>query len=294
MLAARDAAPEEIQTQRSLALALTRQGRFEEATGPWFAVLALAPGDAEALQAIDDLRPMIPRGCQAVSTHGDVQRLLAHARENQAAGHFDAAEELYSRAQAALGGDLAVLEEREELRLARSEQRLAIARLRATHDAHRKAAALVARMQDEQLRVEIEMLHLRAERRPEDAAVRLALARRLKEAGNYSGAIQRLEEARQLTPEAAAVFIELGESWQHLRQFDRALAYYRQAMAAAVGSGAEDEETLLLARYRLAVLAAAMGESETARAALIAIVEASPRYRDAERRLRMMAGWEPE
>ena len=58
----------------------------------------------------------------------------------------------------------------------------------------------------------------------------------LKRAGNYSGAIQRLEEAHALAETradkslAAEVLLELGECWQHLRQFGKALEFYRQAV----------------------------------------------------------------
>src|SRR5262245_40905220 len=38
LAAARESAPDDPETLRMLARALTRQGRFEEATGPWFAV----------------------------------------------------------------------------------------------------------------------------------------------------------------------------------------------------------------------------------------------------------------
>src|SRR5439155_24482808 len=53
---ARPLVPDDVETLRMLARALTRQGRFEEALGPWFAVLALNAKHGEAERAIEDLR----------------------------------------------------------------------------------------------------------------------------------------------------------------------------------------------------------------------------------------------
>jgi tetratricopeptide (TPR) repeat protein len=251
--AARELAPDDPTTLRMLARALTRQGRFEEAVGPWFAVAALT-ADAEAIQATQDLR-----GSQeAVET-----------------------EELLAREHSAAGADLAMLEKREDARLARSALRIELARRRAASDEHPRAQSLVARLEAEHNRLEIDILNLRAERWPGDIQVRVELARRLKQAGNFSGAVQRLEEAQQLSPDEAAVLVELGENWQHLRQFAKALGYYEQAIAASSSAPA----LLNLARYRGAALAAALGNHEAARQWLTAIVASDSAFKDARERL---------
>jgi tetratricopeptide (TPR) repeat protein len=288
LAAARQAAPDDIQTLRMLARALARQGRFEDAIGPWCAVVALAAGDAEAERAIADLRgaeasgddspPPAPREMSS-----DAQSLVSQARALQTAGMFSQAEEHFAHAQAALGGDLELLHEREELRLRRSEERLAIARRRAASDAHPKAQSLVASLESEHNRLEIEILNIRAERQPEDWSLRLELAKRLKRAGNYSGAIQRLEEVLRLQPQEPVGLIELGECWQHLRQFAKALELYQRAIAATGPSNVGDAEQL--ARYRTGVLAAAMGQTGLAREHLAAIVAAQPGFKDARERL---------
>ena len=284
LAAARESAPDDPETLRMLARALTRQGRFEEATGPWFAVLALAPGDNEAEQAIGDLRE--PRQDEANSPAGpppsDPAALLQQARELQTAGDLASAERHFAHAQSALGADLTLLEERENLRLARSQERLEIARRRAASDPHPQAQSLVARLEEEHNRLEIDVFNMRAERLPQAAGVRLELARRLKRAANFSGAIQRLEEALRLEPDNPAVCIELGECWQHLRQFLKALGYYEQAITAARDG---NDEPLLLARYRAAVLAAAMGKPDLAREHLASIVAQNPDFKDARERL---------
>jgi tetratricopeptide (TPR) repeat protein len=98
--------------------------------------------------------------------------------------------------------------------------------------------------------------------------------------------------------------VELGECWQHLRQFDKALAYYQEAISGAgstqMGSGVfggnepssmqkspppKTPDPHLLARYRAAVLAAAMGKLALAHEQLAAIVVVDPSFKDARERL---------
>jgi len=259
LTAARDAAPDDPEPQRLLARALTRQGRFEEAAREWSAVLGKR-SDTEAVQALEDL--------QIADQH--------HVKESR-----------LDLAQAAVGSSLTLMQEREQLRLASSEQRIAIAHRRAAHDAHPKAQLLVGRFEAEHLRLEIEILHLRCERLPGDWKIRLELARRLKLAGNYSGAIQRLEEASRLQPDEPEILVELGECWQHLRQFAKALDYYHLAIGptAAEGERRTGAESLVLARYRAGVLSAAMGRTDEAVLHLSDVVVVNPGYKDAQQRL---------
>jgi tetratricopeptide (TPR) repeat protein len=286
LVEARNHASDELQTLRQLARVLTRQGRFEEALGPWFAVLALEPADAEAAQAVLDLRP-IKLGLEnpaEPTVHGDAAQVataLEVARSLRHQGLWQAADDCLSRALAAAGSDLRVFEEREALRLAHSEQRWAVGSARAVSDPHPKAQALVARLEQEHNRLAIDIFHLRSERHPDDPALRLELARRLKKAGNYSGAIQRLEEARGDAMLAAAVLLELGECWQHLRQFSKALDFYRQAAIEAERNSADN---LVSSLYRIGVLAAAMNRPAEAREALARVLAIDPDYKDARER----------
>ena len=284
---ARRIAPDDAITLRQLARCLTRQGRFEEAIEPWHLLLELnadTDADAEATTAVADLKP----SARAAEVLGDTappatDSLLSTARQLLTAGRFAAAEQCLARAQQASGGDLAILAEREDLRLAHSQLRLIVARRRAESDLHPKAQLLVGRMEQEHNRLEIDIFHLRSERHPHDQRLKLELARRLKRAGNYSGAIQRLEEALADAALASEVNLELGECWQHLRQFGKALAYYRQA--AECSSAGDHRPTLLAALYRIGVLAAAMNEPAEAKAALTRLLAIEPGYKDARERL---------
>jgi tetratricopeptide (TPR) repeat protein len=240
---------------RLLARALTRQGQFDEAVCQWSRLLAVAP-DAEVQQAADDLREAATQEC---------------------------ADKALAQASASAGEDLAIRRQREDLRLRHAGQQVETARRRAAHDHHPKAQALVGQLEAELLRQEIEILHLRCERLPGDMHLRLELAGKLKQAGNFSGAIQRLEEALHDPRLAAEVQLELGECWQHLRQFDKSLDYYRQARAAAESSG--ELRPLVAALYRVGVLAAAMGKVDEAREALKRLLAFDPHHKDTRQRL---------
>jgi tetratricopeptide (TPR) repeat protein len=283
LMEARWFAPDDVTTLRQLARCLTRQGRLEEAIELWHLVLEL-DADAEATTAAADLEP----AARAAAILSDASppatdALLSTARQLAAEGRFAAAEQCLARALQASGSDLSILAEREEFRLAHSQLRLTVARKRAQSDSHLKAQSLVGRMEQEHNRLEIDIFHLRSERHPDDQRLKLELAIRLKRAGNYSGAIQRLEEAQADPTLGAAVNLELGECWQHLRQFGRALEYFRHAAERA--SDVDPRTTLLTALYRIGVLAAAMNEPADARGALTRLVAIEPAYKDARERL---------
>src|SRR5262245_1304767 len=270
LTAAREVSSDDPETLRRLARMLTRQGRFEEATEAWSALHERMPTDSEAAQALDDLRMPSARAVEFSTANpapkqlsSEAESLIKQARSLQLGGDFAAAEELLTRAQAASGGDLAVLHLREELRLLQSEHRLAIARRRAACDPHPKTETLLLRLADEHNRLEIDIWNLRAERLPAAADVRVELARRLKRVGNFSGAIQRLAEAQRMSPGNPETLIMMGECWQHLRQFDKALQFYEQAVARSK-SLAPSDEIRKLAGYRAGLLSAALGQADPA------------------------------
>jgi tetratricopeptide (TPR) repeat protein len=297
-------APDDADSLRGLARCLTRCGRFEEALEIWRKVAATAPDD-EVAQAIDDLsRPpenanqgVPPEAIAADVDVADVDGTIRLAEKLLRRGQFAEADDLLRRVLSAAGGDLRVHEALENTQLARAAHQVEIARRRAARDEHPKAQSLVGRLEQEHNRLAIDIYHVRSERHPNDPSLRLELARRLKWAGNYSGAIQRLEEARALAETkadrslASEALLELGECWQHLRQFDKALAFYREAVTSAElatqssGGSRPPLATCLAALYRIGVLAAAMNNPAEAKAALTRLVALDPNYKDARQRL---------
>lgn len=259
-----EAAPGDAEIVRGFVQALTWQGHFTQAVEAWRKLLAVLPGDETALQAIAALSPAVD------SSQND----------------FASAEQALDDEQAAGAPLLAMMARREEFQISRSQHRLTIAERLAANDEHPRAQTLARRLYAEHQHVVAEILHLRAERLPQDWQTRLALARALKRSGNFSGAISRLEEAARLREHDPEILIELGECWQHLRQFAKALEFFRQAIGAAeLPEQAIRTEILQIARYRAAVLAEALGQSGEARALYRALMDSDAGHKEARQRL---------
>jgi len=284
-------APSDAPSLLGLARCLTRGGRFEEALEQWRKLAAAGP-DEEATQALTDLEPVadVPSQAAAMDSRidpADATASIAEAERLAQQGALIQSEELLRRSLSAAGGGLRLHEALESLQLARSEQRIAIAERRAAHDQHPQAQSLVRRLAAEHNRLEIDIFHVRSERYPGDLSLRLELARRLKRSGNFSGAIQRLEEARADERLAGEALVELGECWQHLRQYEKALDYYRRAIETdeRLSVTSTTPRPLVGALYRIGVLAAAMNQPAEAKAALARLVAIEPDYKDARQRL---------
>ena len=184
------------------------------------------------------------------------------------------------------GGDLQVREQVEEISLARLRNNVAIAHRLVEHDPSSAHQQTLRRWEEELGRLELATLHARSERFPQDAGLKLEVAIRLKRAGNYSGAIQRLEEIAADHSLRPSVLLELGECWQHLRQFDKALDLYTQAIAAA--EELSQGEPLHLALYRAGSLAAAMQRTADAQAMFQRLLTLAPDFKDARQRLLLL------
>lgn len=288
--AAVDAAPASTEPIRRLARALKRMGMFADAWDWWRKLDELSPGDAEAAaelataarssEVAEAERPLRER---IEESPGDVEALLALVELRLRAADFDEAPRLLAQASAVGGGDLRVRHGWEELSLAQSEHRLRLAQEAAKREDSDAARRLAAEIAEQHERLALGVAHARAERFPGDGALLLDLARRLKRSGNFSGAAQRFDELRQLPGFETTALVELGECWQHLRQFEKALDCYREAIAGP--ESADKEESRYLALYRGAVLAEALGRLEQACAWLRELVAATGGYKDARERL---------
>ncbi len=252
------------------------------------------PDDVEALQATDATTSQGAAADEAMlkdrisANPSDVESLLMLAERRMGATDFDGAETLLAQASAVGGGDLRVREAWETLSLARSERRLQQAREAAERNPDEGARELVVRLLDEHERLALGVAHSRAERFPQDGRLKLDLARRLKRGGNYSGAVQRLEELRRIGGFERTALVELGECWQHLRQFEKALGYYREAIGTEELAGGERDEAEAdvgrRALYRGAVLAEALGRGAEA-CGWYEVLVALGGYKDASERL---------
>ena len=282
-------APDDYKGLQQLARALMTQGRFDEARSTIMRLKKL-PGDryvTDNLLAIlegpaPSLAPQEGMITQSESGHC-TEDFLALAAEYVELKQFDAAESAAAKALSLSGGDLAVREQAEDISLARLKNNVTIARRLVEHEPSPAHQQTLRRWEEELGRLELATLHARSERFPQDAGLKLEVAIRLKRAGNYSGAIQRLEEVAADHSLRPTVLTEIGECWQHLRQFEKALEFYTQAIAAAEELSQPDP--LLLALYRAGSLAAAMQRTVDAKAVFQRLIALAPDFKDARQRL---------
>ncbi len=197
---------------------------------------------------------------------------------------FTDAERVWQRVHQIAPTALEVIAKGEELLLAVAEHQLAVAKKQAAAQRTPQAEELVARCEEELLRRQLTVWDARCQRFPEDHQLKLELAAILKRAGNFQAAAERLHEARRDPNLAARATLELGECYQHLRQYVKALHCYQRAAEKAVeqpGQVAIQKTSL----YRAGVLAAAMKEHAIAERCLEQLVAIDPNFKDAKSRL---------
>jgi tetratricopeptide (TPR) repeat protein len=204
-----------------------------------------------------------------------------------AQGRLTDADKILTQALAASGGgDLTVRERLEEVHLRRAQEQVEIARRRAEKENTDEARQLARRMAMQSNQAELEVYAARAAREPGNAILQYELGLRCKRAGKYKEAIQAFQAARDDTRHKAQVQLQLGESFQHIRQFRLALSSYEAAIAAA---DAMQPETRKLALYRAGVLAAELNEPERAERYLTELAAIDFGYRDVADRLDKLA-----
>jgi len=283
------AAPAKTEPIRRLARALKRMGMYADARDWWLKLAAACPDDPEATAEIAAANAGVageeedPLRDRIAADGADLNALLSLVRRRVQVSDFDEASRLLTQASAVGGGDLRVRQAWEELSLAQSEHRLRLAREAVERDNSESAQRLVAEVSEEHERLALGIAHSRAERFPGDGRLLLELGRRLKRNGNYSGAVQRFEELRHQADFEMDALVELGECWQHLRQFEKALRYYQEAIDSRRLPG--DPDTRHRALYRGAVLAEALGLGRQACHWLEELVASAGGYKDAQERL---------
>lgn len=274
-----------------LARSLIRQGRFDESRSVIMRVQAISGESSDVKELLTLLdgptassTPRKDEPSESGRQHTSAPEFLTLAAEHAQLCEFDEAEAAAAKALSLSGGDLAVREQVEDISLARLKNNVAIARRLVEHDPSPAHQQTLRQWEEELGRLELATLNARSERFPQDAGLKLEVAIRLKRAGNYSGAIQRLEEIAADHSQRPNVLLQLGECWQHLRQFEKALGFYSQSIAAAESRG--QPEALKLALYRAGFLAAAMQRTVEAKTWFQQIVSLDSEFKDARQRLR--------
>lgn len=321
--AALDVYPNDADINKQCALALAKQGHFDQAIACWVRVEKVRPGDDEALRAISGLQvrkteaQLVRRSereaqavVQEVLTEGagqaaarltrqqELQQAIAENPENVNArielAELHARDDRYNEAERILrvalessGGDLKIREAYEDMGLRRARHQVQVAEQRANNDPSDEAQNLAVRMAQELNRLETEVFRTRTERYPNVISWKVELGTRLKRAGNYSEAIKVLQPATSDPRRRGQVHVELGECFQQIKQYKLAMTNYEAAIDALAERG--EPELRKKALYRAGVLAMGLEDLNLAEKHLTELAGLEYGYRDLAERLDKIA-----
>ena len=230
-----------------------------------------APSEPE-ISPEEKLKTAIARSPEELSNYLDLAEMYSMEQR------LEEAEELLSKAmEASGGGDLRVREMLEDVHLRRGQKKVEVAERRAQEEKTEEAVTLAKRMKAEVNLAELEIYSARSERLPENAGLRYELGLRLKRAGKFNEAIQSFQAARNDLKHKALTHLELGECFQHIKQYKLAMTNYEQAIEAAADHA---EETKKLALYRAGKLAKGLKNLETAEKYLTELAGLDFGYKD--------------
>ena len=192
------------------------------------------------------------------------------------------AEKVLASAIEANGASLKLESHYEDAQIRTSRAKVAIAEQRYASAKTEEAKELVTKLRSDLNRLELEIYQKRCVRYPDKLRLRYDLALRLRRAGNYLEAIKSYDEARMDDAYKVAATLEMGECWQQLKQYSKAMKCYEAAIKQSTDL---DGDRRKLALYRGGVLAAALKEPEKARDWFAQLVELDASFKDASARL---------
>jgi tetratricopeptide (TPR) repeat protein len=321
--AAHEVYPDDLEINRECAIALGRQGQFDQAIVYWTRIEKARPNDEQALRAISDMQvkkteaQLVRRKERtrhaaadeaAQLAAGEASAKLTRQQELQQAitenpANIDAyielaelharddrlteAERILRGALGASGGDLRVREAYEDMGLRRARHHVDIADRKAENDPSEEAQNLAMRMRQELNRLETEVFRVRTERYPNVVSWKVELGTRLKWAGNYAEAIKVFQPATSDPRRRGQVHLELGECFQQIKQYKLAMTNYEAAVDALADRG--EPELRKKALYRAGVLAMGLEDLNLAEKHLTALAGLEYGYRDVAERLDKIA-----
>lgn len=215
----------------------------------------------------------------------ELENYMRLAELHSQARRYGEAEAILAKAIDAVGPSLKLETAHEDAQIMHAKARAAIAEQRATTSPSEDANELVKELRGDLNRLELDIFEKRSRRYPEQLRLKYELGVRLRRAGNALQAIKAYEDARQDPNCRVAATLEMGECWQQLKQYAKALKCY----SAAIDESSElDGDRQKRALYRGGVLAAAMKKEDQAKKWFQALVELDASYKDAAARLKKL------
>jgi len=212
----------------------------------------------------------------------DVEAYFQLAELHTKDARYADAEKVLASAIEANGVSLKLESHYEDAQIRTSRAKAAIAEQRYASTKTEEAKELVSKLRSDLNRLELEIYEKRCGRYPEKLRLRYDLALRLRRAGNYLEAIKSYDEARKDETCKVAATLEMGECWQRLKQYSKAMKCYEVAIKQSTDL---DGDRRKLALYRGGVLAAALEDTGKARDWFAQLVKLDPSFKDASARL---------
>ncbi len=304
-----DGNPKDIDVNRRCGRALARVRRYDDAVACWRRVEQLKPGDEEATRAIANLaveKTITGGGYEDAESSKDVRAkptdlLTAHLTPEQllekAIGknprdltnymeladlhtnndRFAEAEKVLVRAVEISGNDLAIRERLEDSQMRRMRAEVALAEAEVRGKNTPEAKELLKRKSVELNRIETDVYRTRAERNPNNLRLRFEVGVRLKRAGKINEAIQALQAARGDSKLKAEAHLELGECFQHIKQYKLALSNYTTALESLFERDLDRRKLVL---YRAGTLSFALEDVDSAEKYLNEVASLDYGYKD--------------
>jgi tetratricopeptide (TPR) repeat protein len=224
---------------------------------------------------------------QIANNAADLDAYLKLAQMHVDEDRFGDAVLVLHKGLAASGNDLKFQERLEDVEILRKKHQLAVAEQRAGKDGEDEAQQLAKQLRDDLNRFEWEIFYARAERYPRDLEIKFQLGIRLKRLGKLREAMECFEATLRLPARLPGSALEMGECWQRMKEYSKALDCYRQA---AERSTPEQIGLRKLALYRAGVLGAGLHNLEAAEKYFGELLELDADYKDAASRLDKIRG----
>ena len=308
------------QINRQAGRALAEQGKFDDAIVCWTRVSQAESGDQEAMRAIADLtveKTIHHGGYEQAKSSLDVQVEPERAADARQAAEtqtspekeleraitkdpadtsnyvqlaelhlrnekLEEAEEVFTRALDASGGDISIRERLEEVQLRRKQHQVAVAKKRAESEKTPEANELYRKLVADLNRLELDHFRARSERYPANLACKYELGVRLKRAKMFREAIKPLQAARDDPRLKGDVLLNLGECFQQIKQYKLAMSNYEGAVEAIPDRSGESKK---LALYRAGCLAMALKDLDKSEQYLTELAGLEFDYKDVAERL---------
>ncbi len=212
----------------------------------------------------------------------EVSSYLQLAEVHGSERRYSDAERVLAEAITVIGPSLKLETAHEDAQIKSSRAKVAIAEQRSASARTEEAEELVKKLRSDLNRLELEIYQKRCQRYPDRLRLRYDLGVRLRRAGNYLEAVKAYDEARKDESCEVAASLEMGECWQKLKQYSKAMKCYELAIQQSTELDGDRQKMSL---YRGAILAQALKNVAQAKAWLEELVELDPAFRDAAARL---------